>query len=85
MSELKVVATRTVAQTAVALNVSEAMIYKLMKTGKLARLEIGRRKLPLVDSINELAKKNTVTEVAVQPTSTNKDRRKRDWSVFLDA
>jgi hypothetical protein len=56
-----------VKDTAANLGVSVHMIYKLMRTGQLAYLQVGRRRLPLDDSVTEYRQKNTVK--THQPTS----------------
>jgi excisionase family DNA binding protein len=50
----------TVKRAATVLGVSIHMIYKLMRNGQLAYLQVGRRRLPLDSSVREYKEKNTV-------------------------
>ena len=49
-----------VKEAAAELGVSVHMIYKLMRTGQLAYLQVGRRRLPIANSLTEYRQKNTV-------------------------
>jgi len=49
-----------VKDAAAKLGVSIHMIYKLMRNGQLAYLQIGRRRLPIDNSVTEYRQKNTV-------------------------
>jgi excisionase family DNA binding protein len=72
--------TCSVKQAARHIGVSGGTIYKLIRQGELTYLAAGRRKLPLVESVDAYIEAHTITEV---PAPKQEDlRRKRDWSVL---
>jgi len=71
--------TYTVKQAATILGVSGATIYALIRQGKLTYLAAGRRKLPLIESVEAYIAAHTITEV---PAPKQDQRLKRDWSIL---
>lgn len=71
--------TYTVKQAAMILGVSGGTVYALMRQGKLTYLAAGRRKLPLIESVEAFFAAHTITEV---PAAKQDRSLKRDWSVL---
>jgi excisionase family DNA binding protein len=56
----------SVKQAAKEIGVSGSMIYKMMKKGELAYVQVGRRRFPLAESLKAYVDRNTHKEKANQ-------------------